>query len=114
MNNTGATFPIEDDSMILQINSPRENLSGPYAVVFKNLTERWAITAIDWDGEPRLAIRWFWNGGGNPFSSGHGTWLVVPPSLSRSMLTGLPLDHAFSRRLDDFLSGVITGTQLIG
>jgi hypothetical protein len=112
MTNTGEAFPLEDDSKILQINSPRANLSGPYIVVFKNLTERWAIVAIEWDEEPRLAIRWFWDGGGNPFSSGNGTWLVVPPSLSRSMLSGLPLDHAFSRRLDDFLSGVIPGSQL--
>lgn len=112
MNNTGESFPLDDESVILQIDSPRDILSGPYAVVFKNLEERWAIVAFDWDGEPRLGIRWFWGGGGNPFSSGHGTWLVVPPSLSRSMLSGLPLDHAFSRRLDDFLSGVIPSNTL--
>jgi hypothetical protein len=114
MNNTGESFPIEDDNMILQIDSPKDSLSGLYAVVFKNLEERWAIVAFDWDGQPRLGIRWFWGGGGNPFSSGRGSWLVVPPSLSRSMLSGLPLDHAFSRRLDDFLSGVIPGNQLRG
>ena|SRR5690625_3302009 len=114
MNNTGEDFPIEDDDLILQINSPRNSLSGPYTVVFKNLEERWAIVAFDWKGDPRLGIRWFWGSGGNPFSSGHGTWLVIPPSLSRNILSGLPLDHEFSRQIDDFLSGVISGDSLRG
>ena len=114
MKDTGKDFPIERDEEILKIDSPRASLSGPYAVVFKNLKERWAIAAIDWDGEPRLGIRWFWGNGGNPFSSGHGTWLVIPPSLSRNVLSGLPIDHVFSGRLDDFLCGKIEGTQLNG
>lgn len=112
MNNTGETFPLEKDEKILQINSPRTNLSGPYVVVFKNLEERWAIVAIEWDEEPRLAIRWFWGNGGNPFSSGHGTWLVIPSALSKSILSGLPLDHVFSRKIDDFLSKKIKGEKL--
>ena len=88
------------------------SLSGPYTVVFKNLDERWAIVAFDWEDEPRLGIRWFWGDGGNPFSSGNGTWLVIPPSLSRNILSGLPIDHAFSGRLESFLCGNITGQQL--
>lgn len=112
MKETGDKFPIEDDALILQIDSPRDRLSGPYAVVFKNLAERWAIVAFDWEGEPRLGMRWFWGGGGNPFSSGHGTWLVIPPSLSRSLLAGLPIDHAFSGKVDDFLCGRIEGSEL--
>lgn len=114
MKNTGDKFPIEQDAEILQIDSPRANLTGPYVVVFKNLEERWAIVAFDWDGEPRLGIRWFWGNGGNPFSSGHGTWLVIPPSLSRNVLSGLPLDHSFAGRLDDFLCKKIQGTQIQG
>ncbi|TAE88617.1 MAG: hypothetical protein EAZ81_13475 [Verrucomicrobia bacterium] len=108
MHNTGDLFSLEDDNMILQINSPKESISGPYAVVFKNL----AIVALNWDQQPRLGIRWFWGNGGNPFSSGHGTWLVIPPTLTHSMLSGIPLDHAFRRKVDDFLSGVISGHQI--
>src|SRR6266850_6057464 len=107
MKNTGEKFPIENDRMILKIDSPRANLGGPYTVVFKNLKERWAIVALDWgeDKEPRLGIRWFWDNAGNPVSHGHGTWLVIPPSLSKNILFGLPIDHAFSGRLEDFLCG---------
>jgi len=116
MKNTGEDFDIEDDSKILQIDSPKAHLSGPYTVVFKNLDERWAIVALDWDGgngpEPRLGIRWFWGNGGNPFSSGNGTWLVIPPSLSKNILSGLPIDHVVSGRLEDFLCGKISGAQL--
>jgi len=112
MKNTGINFQLENDKKILQINSPRSNLSGPYAVVFKNLEERWAIVAFDWDEEPRLGIRWFWGNGGNPLSSGNGTWLVIPSSLSKTIISGLPINHTFSNRIDDFLCGKITGDQL--
>jgi hypothetical protein len=112
MKNTGENFDIADDSKILKIDSPRSRVSGPYVVVFKNLDERWAIVALEWDEDPRLGIRWFWGNGGNPFSSGNGTWLVIPPSLSKNILSGLPIDHATSGRLDDFLCGNITGEQL--
>jgi len=114
MNNTGENFNLNDNNEILQINSPRDNLSGPYAVVFKDIGERWAIVAFDWDNEPRLGIRWFWGNGGNPFSSGHGTWLVIPPSLSKNILSGLPINHTFSSKVDEFLSGKITGDKLRG
>ena len=114
MKNTGKGFPLEKNEEILKITSPRVSLSGPYTVVFKSLEERWAIVAIDWDGNPRLGIRWFWGNGGNPFSSGHGTWLVIPPSLSKNVLSGLPLDHALSGRLDDFLCGRLAGKELQG
>jgi len=109
---SGENFPLDNDSKILEINSPRNNVGGPYVVVYKNLEERWAIVALDWDGEPRLGIRWFWGNAGNPFSSGYPIWLVVPPSLSRNILSGLPLNHKFSGRLDDFLTGKIQGIDL--
>ena len=111
MNNTGKNYPL-DDIEILKINSPKDSLEGPYTVVFKNIQERWAVVALDWEGEPRLGIRWFWGNGGNPFSSGNGTWLVVPQSLSRNILSGLPIDHKFSAAIDDFLSGKIEGKML--
>lgn len=112
MNDTGENFSIEDDEKILKINSPRENVKGPYVVVYKNIIERWAIIAFDWDDKPRLGMRWFKGNGGNPFSSGHGTWLVIPPSLSRILLLGLPIDHRLSNKIDDFLAGKICGNEI--
>ena len=112
MTQGGETFPLECDSAILEIKSPKDRVRGPYVVVFKNLAERWAIVAMDWEGEPRLGIRWFWGNGGNPFSSAHPTWLVIPPELSKSILLGLPLAHKFSDRLEEYLTGKISGEAL--
>jgi len=112
MTNTGLGFPIEKDEELLKINSPQASLGGPYVVVFKNIEERWAIVALTWDGAPRLGIRWFWGTNGQPGSMTHGTWLLIPPSLSKGILASLPLDHAFSGKLDDFLRGKLKGTEL--
>ena len=106
---SGEKFELNKDEGILKINSPKESVGGPYVVVYKNLEDRWAIVALDWDGKPRLGIRWFWGGGGNPFSSAHPTWLIIPSSLSNSILNGLPLDFGFRKKIEDFLSGDING-----
>ncbi|MFT5721902.1 MAG: hypothetical protein ACI9W6_002220 [Motiliproteus sp.] len=108
---SGESFNLNDDDEILNIKSPKASLGGPYTVVYKNLDERWAVVAINWNGEPRLGMRWFWANGGNPFSSGHPTWLVIPPSLSKGILSSLPIEHAFSTRIDDFLSGKISSEK---
>ena len=108
----GEDFPLVNDSKILEIKAPQASVGGPYVVVYKDVVERWAIVAMDWDEEPRLGIRWFWSTGGCPLSNLKPIWLVVPPSLSRNMLSGLPLDHIFSGKLDEFLTGKITGVQL--
>ena len=108
----GKNFPLDNDNRILEIKSPKERVGGPHVVVFKNLDERWAIVAMDWDGEPRVGIRWFWGNGGHPFSSAHPTWLVVPPSLSQGILSELPLEPEFSRRLEKYLTGRMSGSDL--
>ena len=109
---SGQTFDLTKDSNILAINSPKTSVGGPYKVVYKNIDERWAIVVMDWEGEPCLGIRWFWGNGGNPFSSAHPIWLVVPNSLSNSMLNGLPLDFKFHSKIVDFLAGKIKGNQI--
>lgn len=109
---SGESLNLHDEKEILKINSPKASLEGPFTVVHRNLDERWAVVAINWDGEPRLGMRWFWGNGGNPFSSGHPTWLVIPPSLSKGMLSSLSLDHVFATKVDDFLSGKLSGEQL--
>ena len=109
---SGEKFNLKDNEKILEINSPKNSVGGPYVVVYKDLVERWVIVAMDWDGEPRLGIRWFWSKGGNPLSSTYPIWLVIPPSLSKSILIGLPLDHKFSGKIDEYLTGKIKGKEL--
>lgn len=65
----GESFDITKDSNLLKMYSPKASVGGSHKVVSKSLEERWLIVAMDWDGEPRLAMRWFWGNGGNPFSS---------------------------------------------
>ncbi|MFD2034492.1 hypothetical protein ACFSKL_06800 [Belliella marina] len=109
---SGKNLDLKNDNNILSINSPKTSIGGPYKVVYKDLNERWAIVAMDWNREPCLGMRWFWGNGGNPFSSGNPTWLVIPNSLSNSILNGLPLDFKFHYRVIEFLAGKINGSQL--
>ena len=109
---SGEKLNLNNDSEILKICSPKASVGGPYVVVFKNITERWAIVALDWDKQPRLGIRWFWGNGGNPFSSANPTWLVIPSDLTNSILNGLPLDYEFRKKLDRFLSKEIDGEMI--
>ena len=108
----GEKLKLENNKKILKIQSPRDFVGGPYVVVFKSLEERYAIVAMDWDEEPRLGMRWFWGNTGNPVSTGHPTWFVIPPSLSKGIVSSLPLVHGLSAKVDEFLAGKITGTAL--
>ena len=108
----GKSFLLENNQDILNINSPRHRVGGPYAVVHKDIEARWAIVALDWEGKPRLGIRWFHGSRGTPQSSSYPTWLIVPHTLSRAVLSGLPLEHDFHRRIDDFLAGTLEGVEL--
>jgi len=108
----GQNFDLNDNDAILNLNSPRKSVGGPYKVVFKDLDERWVIVALDWENEPSLGIRWFWGNGGNPFSSGNPIWLVIPSSLTKSILAGLPIDYKTNGKIDDFLRGKINGNEL--
>lgn len=110
---SGEKFNLNDDNEILKINSPKDSVGGPYVVVYKNIKERWVIVALDWDEEPRFGIRWFWAGGGTPFSSAKPIWLIVPSALTNSILNGLPLNYDFRKKLENFLAGEIDGKELI-
>lgn len=51
----------------------------------------WSVARLLWNGDPRVGIRW--NGSkkekgskGNPQSSGHSTWFIVPPALGPIIL----------------------------
>ena len=112
IKNAGENFPLYDDARILEINSPQNSVGGPYIVVYKDLEERWAIVALDWDGEPCLGIRWFWGSAGNPISTTYAIWLVIPNLLRKHILSALPIDTNLSKKIDDFLAGKIRGTSL--
>ncbi|ADQ80434.1 hypothetical protein Palpr_2298 [Paludibacter propionicigenes WB4] len=109
---SGEKFDLEIDANILAINSPQSCVNGPYKIVYKHIKERWVIIALDWDGEPRLGIRWFWDKSGNPISRGYPTWFIIPTSLSNAILNGLPLDFAFRSKIADFLASKILGNDL--
>lgn len=108
----GENFDLENDDKILEINSPKNFVGGPYCVIFKDIDKRWAIIALDWDGKPNIAIRWFWGNAGNPTSTGYPTWLIIPSQLIYSTLNGLPLDFKFRKSIEKFLNGEITGSEL--
>jgi hypothetical protein len=106
-------FDKANDSDILKINSPKNKVRGPYAVVYKNTTSKWALCALHWENKLQLGIRYFWGKAGMPVSRWHSTWLVVPTELTTTILNGLPLDAKFRSKIDDFLSGKIDGKDLI-
>ncbi|MEX1366416.1 MAG: hypothetical protein AB1Z98_25045 [Nannocystaceae bacterium] len=99
-------YPLNDEAseqFILSIQSPKSKVRGPHAVVFTDAREGWAIVALHWANEPRLGIRWFWGTMGNPISTGHRTWFIIPSGLSDAILSGLPLSVRLRRLLDEFL-----------
>lgn len=109
----GSSFNLNIDSNILSINSPIGRITnGPHKVIWKDINERWAIIAFEWDEEPGLGIRWFWDKAGHPIARGHSVWMVIPTNLSNAILNGLPLDVNFRGRIDKFLLGEINGSEL--
>lgn len=103
---------INNDHEILSVTSPQKNIGGPYKVVYKDIQEQWAIVALDWDNFPRLGIRWFNSPSGNPVSRGYPTWFMIPEALTKPILNSLPINHAFSNKVDDYLAGKISGQDL--
>jgi hypothetical protein len=118
--NGNPVFEMKNDEEILKIDSPKSNLvGGPYVVVLKDVSERWAITAFDWVYEDSgvkqvLGIRWFWGGSGFPLASGFAAWTVLPDSLSRLILKDNfhKLSQARVKLVEDFLDGRISGQNL--
>jgi hypothetical protein len=108
----GESFDLENNSKILSINSPQKRVGGPYMVVYKDLDARWAIVALDWDGEPKLGMRWFWSNAGNPLSRAQPTWFIIPSEITGSILGGLSIDYKIKGEIEDFLRGKISGEEL--
>ena len=107
MGKGGDNCNMNDDREILSVDSPKtgENMiKGPYIVVTKNITERWAIVALDYNDEPCLGIRWFVNENGSPFSRGYPVWFLLPSDLNTALLDGLELDSGFKEMFSIFLN----------
>lgn len=108
----GKKCKFANDRNILAINSPESMVEGPYLVIHKDAEQRYALVALDWNGEPGIGIRWFWESVGNPQSSGFPTWTVLPGDLYRTLHNHFPLDAKKAHHVDKFLRGEITGEQL--
>jgi hypothetical protein len=108
----GENFDLKNEEEIFKINSPQDSVNGPYIVVFKNLSERWAIVALDWDNNPTLGIKWFWGKNGNPISHSYATWFVIPSMLHNTILDGIPIDFQDRHKINLFLNGEISGKEL--
>ena len=103
--NAGKHFPLEANDEILRIDSPHGELDGPWFVVHKDITQRWAIVIMHWNGTPCLGIRWFLRGHGTPSVRGYATWLVVPNELADAVLSKLPIAPIVRQKIDNILLG---------
>ena len=110
--NAGSKFPIALDQEILQINSPQNKVKGPRLIVYKDVSDRWAIVLMKWEKEFCLGIRWFYGGQGTPSVRGYATWLVIPNQLANAILDKLPLTPKMRQKVDEVLQGKYSVSQL--
>jgi hypothetical protein len=116
--NAGIGFPMEENVEILGIDSPRKNVVGPWLVVHKDLSERWAIVVLHWqsvpdkDPEPCLGIRWFYGNQGTPSVRTYATWLIIPKELTDNVLDKLPLPPQHRHKVNEILLGKYTLDEL--
>ncbi len=108
----GNEFPLEDDNEILKLNSPKQSCRGPFVCVGKDLSQRWAVVALEWDNSPELAMRWFTGGIGTPASSGRPLWCILPNAFHDGVINGINLPPEREQLLKRFLNGEISGTDL--
>jgi hypothetical protein len=110
--NAGIACDLTQDENILAINSPKGQVGGPYKVVYKSTDEanKWAIVALDWNGGPCLGIRWFHGAMGNPVSTGHPIWFIIPDPLNNAILDCVTQLQA--ERIKQFLEREISGEEL--
>jgi hypothetical protein len=121
MNNGGEICNMGNDREILAVISPQKTsggvnyITGPYIVVGKDITARWAVAALGFNDEPCLGIRWFTNEHGAPSSRGNPVWFIIPRELSQAILDAMSLDVSFIGIIRDFLSdgaSKLTGEEL--
>lgn len=108
----GEAFDLTNETNLLAIKSPAVSVSGPYIVVHRDLADRWALVALDWNEKPALGIRWFWGRGGHPFSSAHPTWFILPEALQASVLNSLAIEEKNREVLTKYIAGELAGDLL--
>ena len=96
---------------ILQIDSPRNRVDGPWLVVHKNVEDRWVIVLLHWSdnkssmSKPCLGIRWFHGSQGTPSVRQYATWLIIPDDLTNAVLDKLPLSPQKRQVINEVLLG---------
>ena len=99
-----------NDDIIMRVASPKDKVEGPFMIIWK--TCNWAIVALNYDGNPRLGIRWFIGENGVQQSRGMATWFILPEEICGSVIAGLPLHPKKKKTIEDFLIGAIQGDKL--
>ena len=107
---------------MLRARSPKRKVGGPYIIVYKVWDEEegygWSICALDYDGDPRLGIRWWGlpepNGNlpGFPGPKHQPKWLILPEEISEGVLTSLPIHPKVLHAIRRFLAGAADGADL--
>lgn len=110
------------DKEIFEICSPcskwHELLKGPYYIVHKHPSDEFAIVAIDYrvstsfDYVPCLGIRWM-EGNGMPCRGSAKMWFVLPGDMKDAILSYNRINKAKIPDVDDFLTGKISGKELM-
>lgn len=111
--NAGKNFNLKDDKEILSIDSPRQNVLGPWLVVYKNVPDRWAIVILHYDTKPCLGIRWFYGNTGTPAVRGFATWFIIPELMVESIVDKLPIDDKLRQKTYEILSGKVSISVLL-
>ena len=114
----GGEFDLKKDKEILQIDSPRGNVSGPWCVVHKNIDERWAIVLLHFGDKrrgslkPSIGIRWFNGTTGTPSVKTYATWFILPDGIIKPFLENLPITQQSRQEIYDILSNHYTIDEL--
>lgn len=110
VKNAGENFPLNEKE-ILKITSPR-NFIEVFKVIFIEKEERWVVIAANWNKQPRLCMRWFWDKSGFPQSHGWAAWMVITPKLADAILSKFLINPAEMSRINKFLAGELKGEEL--
>jgi hypothetical protein len=74
-----------------------------------------AIVALNYDEDPGLGLRWFWDHSGYPLARQYAAWMILPKSVSKALLKvgAFGLSPERICLLQEFLDGRISSTELI-
>lgn len=99
MKGAGENYELTERS-ILNINSPRNNLEGPFFVVDIDVEDRNATVAVMWNHRPRLGIRWFYSTNGTPNIIGNASWHILPNKYAFLIANNIQNSELKNRTLD--------------